>query len=224
MIFFKSFPQKIYKLCSHNKMMKEEIKAIIFDVNGVLMLGEGKSVHEYVSKKLHTDLESWFDSVEPYWTSIVKDESKTNFFLRKVSNTFNVSSSKINSLLKESFKKRFHPNKQLLKTLPKLGKKYKTAILSDQTKFSYEVFEKNYSLSKRVDLAVWSQKEKIRKPDKKIFRLVLKRLKIPAKNCVFIDNRDWNLEPAKKLGMKTILFKTNKQLFKQLKLLGVEYE
>jgi FMN phosphatase YigB (HAD superfamily) len=34
---------------------------------------------------------------------------------------------------------------------------------------------------------------------------------------LFIDNREWNLKPARKLGMKTILFKNNKQTIKDLK-------
>jgi len=40
--------------------------------------------------------------------------------------------------------------------------------------------------------------------------------------AVFIDNRDWNIIPAKKLGMKTVLFRNNKQTFRELKKLGVK--
>jgi len=62
----------------------------------------------------------------------------------------------------------------------------------------------------------------IRKPNLKIYKLLLSKLKIPAKNCLFIDNQKWNIEPAKKLGFQTILFKNNKQLFEQLSKLGIK--
>ena len=41
------------------------------------------------------------------------------------------------------------------------------------------------------------------------------------KEVLFIDNQEWNLKPARKLRMKTILFKDNKQFVKDLKKLGV---
>ena len=44
---------------------------------------------------------------------------------------------------------------------------------------------------------------------------MLKKLKLRPGQCLFIDNQEWNLRPAKKLKMHTILFKNNKQLFKE---------
>ena len=38
---------------------------------------------------------------------------------------------------------------------------------------------------------------------------------------LFVDNREWNLIPARKLGMKTILFENNKQLAKDLRELHI---
>ena len=45
---------------------------------------------------------------------------------------------------------------------------------------------------------------------------MLERLKVKANECIYIDDREVNLEPAKKLGMKTILFRNAKQLKKEL--------
>ena len=44
---------------------------------------------------------------------------------------------------------------------------------------------------------------------------------VKADEILFIDNRDYNLEPARKLGIKTILFENNKQLGKELRKYGV---
>ena len=75
--------------------------------------------------------------------------------------------------------------------------------------------------TKKFNAVIVSCDVGIRKPNPKIYKLVLKKLKLPAKNTVFIDNQKWNIKPAKKLGMNTILFKNNKQTLKELKKLKV---
>ncbi|MFC2143573.1 HAD family hydrolase [Candidatus Aenigmatarchaeota archaeon] len=61
----------------------------------------------------------------------------------------------------------------------------------------------------------------LRKPDIKIYELCLKRIGIPAEECVFIDDLKENLPPAEQLGISTILFKSPGQLEEDLKKLGV---
>ncbi len=214
---------KTLKMKSSKIKKTNEIKAIIFDVNGVLMLGKGIDIHEYMAKKLESTIERWFDTIEPYWSDIVKDESKTLNFLTNVTKEYQVPKSKIEKWLLKAFKKRFKKNRKLFrigKKLRKIG--YKTAILSDQTSFSYEVF-KRYKMEDLVDLALWSQKEGMRKPDIKFYKLLILRLKLPAKNCLFIDNHEWNLVPARKIGMKTILFENNNQAIHDLNKAGVKW-
>lgn len=215
--------KKSKKVVLKNNKNTNKIKAIIFDVNGVLMLGRGKDVHEYMAQKLKSNIERWFDTIEPYWSEIVKDESKTLSFLTNVTQEYQIPESKIGKLLRKAFKKRFKKNRKLIKIIKKLNKKgYKTAIFSDQTSFSYDAFKK-YNLDSIVDITLWSQKEGLRKPDMKFYKLLIKRLKLPAKNCLFVDNHDWNLIPARKLGIKTILFEDNKQTINDLKSLGVKW-
>ena len=134
-----------------------------------------------------------------------------------LSKNFNYSQKKIEKIIKKAFKKRFKKNRWLFKqlfVLNKLG--YKTAILSDQAPMSYEIFEKKYHLSRRVDVAVWSEKVKMRKPNPKIYKLCLKHLNLKPNQAVFVDDREWNLVPAGKLGMKTILFSNNHLLNKNI--------
>ena len=130
--------------------------------------------------------------------------------------------SKLKKLYTIAYKKNFKENKKLYSFAFKLKKQgYKIAILSDQWYISEEIFAPNKVMNK-FNAVVISSRVGIRKPDPKIYKLTLKKLKLPAKQTVFIDNQVWNTKPAKKLGMKTVLFKNNKQTFKDLKKLGVE--
>jgi putative hydrolase of the HAD superfamily len=61
----------------------------------------------------------------------------------------------------------------------------------------------------------------VRKPDAGIYRLALRIAQRPPEECVFIDDRSLNLECARELGMRTILFQNAAQLRNDLGRIGV---
>jgi putative hydrolase of the HAD superfamily len=63
---------------------------------------------------------------------------------------------------------------------------------------------------------------RLRKPDPAMFQLVLGITQRPPEQCVFIDDRPKNLEPARVLGMHTILFQSAVQLRASLQETGIE--
>jgi putative hydrolase of the HAD superfamily len=62
---------------------------------------------------------------------------------------------------------------------------------------------------------------RIRKPDEAIYRLALEVTQRRAQECLFIDDRELNLECARQLGMHTIQFKSAAQLRQDLQANGV---
>lgn len=207
------------------------VKAIIFDIGGVLEIGKNckitknhrtLGVHEYISKKFKISPDQWFDSIDaPYVLSIEGKIAKEKV-LSVISKNLKTTPKKLERIIVKSYQRHFKHNKKLYKFAFKLKKQgYKIAILSDQWPFSKEaLIEKKYA--KKFDAIIISCDVGVRKPNPKIYKIILKELKLNAKECVFIDNQTWNIKPAQKLGMKTILFKNNKQAIKDLKKLGVE--
>jgi putative hydrolase of the HAD superfamily len=59
-------------------------------------------------------------------------------------------------------------------------------------------------LTSRFDLVVQSSVEGVRKPDPRIYEIVLERLGEPAPGVAFLDDIGANLKPARALGMTTI--------------------
>jgi len=204
----------------------KSIKAIIFDVGGVLQLGEYSKkiykkhrtlgVHNYVSKKLGISLDQYFDSLDTAYAKSIEGEISEKKVVSIIAKNLKISEKKLKKLFFQAYKKNFKFNKQLFKQALKFKKKgYKIAILSDQWHLSKKALVLT-KYAKSFDVVVVSCDVGIRKPNPKIYKLTLKKLKLPAKQTVFIDNQEWNIKPAKKLGMNTILFINNKQLFKQL--------
>lgn len=61
----------------------------------------------------------------------------------------------------------------------------------------------------------------VRKPDEAIYRIVLQTTQRAPEECIFIDDREVNLECPRELGIKTILFKDAAQLRAELISSGV---
>ena len=64
----------------------------------------------------------------------------------------------------------------------------------------------------------------LRKPDEAIYRLALRVTQQGPANCIFIDDREVNLECPRELGWNTILFRDAAQLRSELTEAGIELE
>lgn len=198
---------------------KRGIKALIFDIGGVLQLGkEGRKrgVHIDMAKKLRVSIDQYFDSIDTVYAESIEGNISEKETLGTMAKNFKTTSKRIKKLYVVAYKKHFKFNKELFQYAIKKKKEgYKIAILSDQWWISKEILisEKLY---RNFDSVIISTDVKVRKPNPKIYRLTLKKLKLPASQTVFIDNQEWNIKPAKKLGMKTVLFKNNKQTIREL--------
>jgi putative hydrolase of the HAD superfamily len=92
---------------------------------------------------------------------------------------------------------------------------YTTAILSNM------IAPINWFISQRGDFksfdpVILSSQVGYAKPDPTIYQLMLERLKLPPDQCIFIDNHERNLVPAKQLGMKVVLAKQPSQFIPEI--------
>lgn len=201
--------------------MKQQIKAIIFDIGGVLQLGNPlfnhPNVHKFVAKKIKIHLDQYFDAIDDIYAKSVEGKVSEKKALEIMSRNIKISPLKLRKLYMKAYKKYYVLNKELLEVVFNLRKQgYKIAILSDQWWISKKALVVKSFLN-FFNPVIISCDVKMRKPNPKIYPLILKKMNLKPYQAVFIDNQDWNLKPAKKLGMKTILFKNNKQTIKELK-------
>ncbi len=203
-----------------------KIKAIIFDVGGVLALGKYTNkplrghrlfgVHNYISKKLKISIDQWFDAIDTTYALSIEGKISKQKTLLIISKNIKTSEKKLEKILINAYKRHFKQNKELFKYAFKLKNKgYKISILSDQWHVSKKALMSN-RFYKKFNPIVVSCDVGIRKPNIKIYKLILKKLKLNPKETIFIDNQEWNIKPAKKLEINTILFKNNKQCFKEI--------
>ncbi len=93
---------------------------------------------------------------------------------------------------------------QNVTVLRKLKEKYKLYGLTNWSAETFPIVFKRFSFFKLFDGIVISGQEKLIKPDKKIFEIILERYHLEAKNSLFIDDNMNNIQAAKEMGFVTI--------------------
>jgi len=104
--------------------------------------------------------------------------------------------------------------------LYKLKEKYNIYGLTNWSGETITVAYKRYPFFKQFDGIVVSGEEKLIKPDKKIYNLLLDRYHLKAENTVFIDDNIANVKVAKEIGMYAIRFENADKLEEELISIG----
>lgn len=101
-----------------------------------------------------------------------------------------------------------------IEILEKNKTKYRTFILSNTNIIHYYYYTtllqekfKIAGLESLVEKAYFSHEIGLKKPGPEIFDYVLTNSKLVAANTLFIDDNEWNIKTADKMGFKTILLK-----------------
>jgi len=207
--------------------MKQKIKALIFDVGGVLFLPKdnGKEKHLLSSfeeaclllKNFGVDTSESFKNLRDIYMKSSRGDISKEETLNLMSKELKIPSEKLENLFEKVYSENTVENKNLYDYVIGLKNKgYKIGILSTQFHLSKGVLipEKYYKNFNALEI---SCDDKLRKPDRKAFKLIIQRLGIRAEESIFVDDKQENLDVAKNLGMETALFENNKQFFSILK-------
>jgi epoxide hydrolase-like predicted phosphatase len=214
------------------RLINSKIKAIIFDVGGVLQVYKFSlltmkkhthlSIHDFMARKLGINLDQWFDAIDTAYADSITGKIPKERELNIISKNLKITPEHLEHLWIRAYKKYFKRNNRLFQVAEDLKKQgYKIMILSDQHHISKEALvpKEDYRLFDNVFV---SSDLGMRKPNPKFYKFALKKTHLKPHETIFIDNQIWNIKPAKKLGIKTILFKNNRQVIKDLKKLGVK--
>jgi putative hydrolase of the HAD superfamily len=194
------------------------IKAVLFDYGGVIKVGhplkmdlaricniseeEAKQTEEkrkvfgdHASKGLITD--------EQFWAGFQKIINKS------IPNN-------CVELAKESYRNNFKFIPEVIKLVEDLKKQeIKVAILSNIFKFEAEVIREKNGYD-GFDPVILSYEVGMRKPELDIYKFAIKKLQLKPEECIFIDDKEENLVPAKSLGIRVVLAKNPEQIVKDV--------
>lgn len=198
------------------------IKAIIFDVGGVLVRTEDRSSRREWENEL--GLSDW-QADEVVFNSDMGRRAQLGEVTDEALWQWIGEHLQLEDRL-EKFRTGFWAgdrlDKALVATIRKLRRSHMTAIISNATDALRLTLSERLKIDDAFDLIVISAEEKVMKPDALIFQRTLERLGCEPSEAVFIDDFAHNIEAAKALGMKTIHYRPGTDVPKALAKLGVE--
>lgn len=186
------------------------IKAIIFDCFGVLYRGSLGYLYEIVPESKWQELRDASRAADYGFMSL--DE-----YIETVSELSGYASQDIKAVTKTHHVK----NDQLVDYIRTLKPNYKIGLLSN---IGRGVFDSLFSASQQAELfdtVVLSSDVGMAKPSTAIYELTAHQLGVPPKSCIMIDDMQSNIDGAQVVGMKGVVYTSNKQLKSDLEKYGV---
>ncbi|WP_295252791.1 HAD family phosphatase [uncultured Catenibacterium sp.] len=192
------------------------MKNIVFDLGRVLLSYEPL---EWLKKKNYTHDNELFAIIfqNPLWVRLDEGTITREEFTEKLNNEYPELALDIETIMEEWIEL-LHPIENNIKLLSQLKEKgYSLYVISNFHLDAYERFLKKQDWFTLFDGAIISAKEKLIKPDLKIYELLLERYHLNADECLFIDDSLDNIKACKEIGMDGIHLPDNSKLEEELK-------
>lgn len=184
------------------------MKNYIFDLgNVVLILNWDKALEKYteltedeveILRKYIFESEEWLKLDEG---TILKTDA-----IKRMENSLPDKLKKYCSDIMENWTDGLTINTEIVELIKLIKQKgYNTYVLSNAP-LDIDKYLKDKKLDVLFDGIILSAFEKMVKPNKEIYELILDRFKLEAKESVFIDDRLENVEAAKKSGIDAVQF------------------
>lgn len=188
------------------------IRAVIFDIGGVLLHTADTSKHQKWEHRFglnegeffNITMQTGFDR-EARAGEITEQE-----LFRRIAE-----STGLDEVELEEFKDAFWSSEQLdieLATfLKSLRPQYKTATLSNAWSDARVEVNRKFHLDELVDAQFFSAEEGVAKPNPQFYRIALDYLNVQPDEPVFLDDVRQNVDAARQLGMHAIHYKNTVQ-------------
>ena len=113
--------------------------------------------------------------------------------------------------------------KETVEILKSIRAKYDDVYaLTNWSAETFPIAQERYPFLDWFDGILVSGAENLKKPDPRIYQLLLEKFDLDSSNCLFIDDNHRNVKAAEKEGISSILYQNPTQLKEQLDLNGIK--
>lgn len=194
------------------------IKAIIWDLGGVIVRTEDATSREELALELGVDR---YDLETSVFGGEAGHQAQRGEISSEALWEYNREKFGLNKSEMRDFRKRFFGGDvvdyELVDTIRSLKKDFTTALLSNAFADLRNLVTNIWEFADAFETLIISAEEGVMKPDAKIYHLALERVGVEPDQAVFIDDFQHNIDGAEAVSMKGILFKNPEQVKAELK-------
>jgi epoxide hydrolase-like predicted phosphatase len=196
------------------------IKAVIWDLGGVLVRTEDRSAREQWEQRLGLEVGELDAMVfeGKVGRAAALGKAQADDIWRSLGQQLNLDKKEL-ARLREDFWAGDRVDHQLIEKTRALRPHRKTALLSNAWPDLRRALEETWGIADVFDEIIISAEVGFAKPDPRIYQLMLERLTLEAGEVVFIDDFKHNIEAADQLGLNTIHFTNASEVFALLETL-----
>ncbi|MGY5152208.1 MAG: HAD family hydrolase [Candidatus Nitrosopumilus sp. bin_6a] len=182
---------------------------ILFDVGGVLLQWKDEWLFDEISHELDIPFEEIKDKFNANISELFIGKISEEQFWNKISDGVKIN----HEIISQTFLKRSILDTKVLNLARSIKKQgFDIGILSNITPETRRILPKQWI--DEFDHVFFSDQIKLAKPDPKIFSYI--KEKLSEHQIVFIDDKQENVDAAKRYGIKSILFEEYQSLSEEL--------
>jgi epoxide hydrolase-like predicted phosphatase len=195
------------------------IKAVIFDLGGVLVRTEFPEVRHQLELQLGlqpgtTDRAIW-GSKE--WELAQTGALSYEEYWKRVGATLGLATPQDIRDFRRQYFSGDRVDPELVSLIEALRPRYKIGLLSNAPDRLGTWLENDWGIKHLFDAIVYSAEVGMVKPDERMFRLILDQLAVQPSEALLIDDYPRNVEAALALGLEAIRFTGTEALVKELR-------
>jgi len=202
------------------------IKAVVVDIGNVLIYENGDRARDFLAKKYGFDAGDFWKYAKKALDKSYRGELDAKGFFEGLISELDIKDVSAEDMIGGWLEIRggtSRVDEVVQETLEKMKGKYVLGVLTNSTVLNDRVgVRKNcYEL---FDFRIISHEVGVRKPEKRIYEILVERLKengVKPEECVFVDDRKENIDVVEEFGVKGILFEDAEQMIRDLRELGV---
>jgi len=196
------------------------ISAVLFDWGGVLIENPAPGLMKYCAKTLGVPVDDYVRAHNAHGEAFQKGSIPEEVFWQRVCGDLNRPLPRQSSLWGDAFRAVYRPRPEAFGLARRLrARGCKTSLLSNTEAPAMQFFlELGYDM---FDALTFSCAEGVFKPQRRMYEVAAKKLRMAPAQCVLLDDRLDFVEGARNAGMKGIVYESLAQAERELAKLGV---
>jgi putative hydrolase of the HAD superfamily len=189
------------------------IKAIVFDIGGVLEITPSLGIDEKWEKQLNRKPGEFNELLRDVWRGGSLGTISIEQVHQQIGERLGLSEAVVNQYMADVWKEYLGTlNVELAEYFRNLRPSFQTAIISNSFAGAREKEAEHYRFDTICDFIIYSHEVGLSKPDPRIFVLACERLGLQPHEVIFVDDHKEVYVSAQEMGMHCIEFKDNAQV------------
>lgn len=193
------------------------IRAVVFDIGGVLEITPDLGLTEKWEARLHLRPGELNERMASVWSDGSLGKCSEEDVQQSLKEILAMGQEQVDAFWHDLWEEYVGtPNTELIAYFSGLRPRYQTALLSNSFVGAREREQERYHFAEMTDLIIYSHEVGLAKPDQRIYELTCEHLGVQPAEMIFLDDYEGHVAAARSLGIHGIHFRENSQAIAEI--------